>query len=86
LIFSPIYINAFKEGLYPETFMYMEEDILYYLCRKKDLTLIYDPSLVVYHKEDVSTDMVLTSNNKKNKFFLVNSIKSAKILFNLMNK
>lgn len=86
LIFSPIYINTFKEGLYPETFMYMEEEILYYLCRKNNLTLIYDPSSIVYHKEDVSTDLVLTSNNKKNKFYIVNTIKSAKILYKLMKK
>src|SRR5690606_2838553 len=35
LIFSPIYIKKF-DGLFDKTFMYYEEDILFYLCKKNN--------------------------------------------------
>ena len=86
LIFSPLYIEKFEYGLYPETFMYMEEDILYYLCRKNNFKTLYDPNIVIYHKEDASTDAFLNSTLQKRRFISKNSIKSAKVLYKLMKK
>ena len=85
LIFSRSYIERF-DGLFSKTFMYMEEDILYYLCSKNDLKTLYTPDLVIYHKEDSSTDALLGSNARKQRFVLRHSIKSCWHLFRLMDK
>ena len=53
LCFSEEYFKHF-DGFYPETFLYMEEDILFYLTQQKKLTTVYLPELKVFHKEDSS--------------------------------
>lgn len=55
-IFSPSYIRDF-EGLCPDTFLYMEEDILKLQADIYGFTMAYTPALWVLHKEDASTDM-----------------------------
>lgn len=55
LIFSPKYIDRF-EGLDPRTFLYMEEDILKLYMDHYGMLMVYSGELVVYHKEDVSTN------------------------------
>jgi len=85
LIFSPLFIKACDNALYSETFMYMEEDILYYICWKNNYKTIYDPNIIIYHKEDIATDEFFNSSFKKRKFCLKNSIKSAKILYKIMD-
>ncbi|CEP94202.1 glycosyl transferase family protein [[Clostridium] sordellii] len=84
LIFSPNYVKKY-EGLYNETFMYMEEDILFYICKRDGLKTLYSPHIKIYHKEDSSTDLLLKKGNLKRRFIYKNTIKSAKILKNLMN-
>ncbi|MDB8558257.1 glycosyltransferase family 2 protein [Turicibacter sanguinis] len=55
LIFSGEYIKLF-DGLYDGTFMYLEEDILFYLCKKFNLKTVYSPEVQITHKEDLSTN------------------------------
>ncbi len=49
------YLEAYPDGLYPGTFLYMEEDILNYRVIKKGLKAIYEPSIKVEHLEGAST-------------------------------
>lgn len=84
LIFSELYIKASDFALYPETFMYMEEDILQYICVKNGYRMVYDPGIRIFHKEDASTDALLSSNTAKWRFKLKNHIYSAKVLYKLM--
>ena len=49
------YMKAYPDGLYPNTFLYMEEDILNYRVLKKGLKALYDPSISVIHMEGVSS-------------------------------
>lgn len=56
-IFSKEFIKCRNYCFNPNTFLYLEEDILYYECKNKRLKMIYDPSLVVEHLEDVSTKL-----------------------------
>ncbi len=78
MIFSKNYIEKF-DGLDDRTFMYFEEDILYLMLKKNGLKSLYYPRIVVYHKEDSSTDSLITSKADKIKFISDNHIESLKI-------
>lgn len=64
LCFSKDYFKCF-DGFYSKTFLYMEEDILYYLTQWKKLTTVYLPELKVFHKEDSSSNEAWKSNRKR---------------------
>ncbi|NLT52453.1 MAG: glycosyltransferase family 2 protein, partial [Ignavibacteria bacterium] len=51
LIFSQDYIKR-SNGLFPETFLFSEEEILYYICKRDNLRILYSPDTSIIHKED----------------------------------
>lgn len=75
LIFGPEYVRKYN-GLYSQTYMYAEEDILFYIARKDNLKTVYFPEIKIFHKEDSSTDTFLNKNRDKKEFFYKNSIDS----------
>jgi len=83
LIFSPNYVRKYN-GLYSNIFMYMEEDILFYIAIKENLKLLYDPQVKIFHKEDSATNVLLNSNKNKKLFVYKNEIKSAKELMKII--
>jgi len=85
LIFTPLYIKRYK-GLFDETFLFFEENIIYYIATKEKIKLIYHPGLRIYHKEDSSTDLLFNGkdSNQIRLFKFKNVNKSAKILLRLM--
>jgi GT2 family glycosyltransferase len=83
LVFSPDYINQFN-GLYPETFMYLEEDILFYISKKMYLKTVYLPTLQILHKEDISTNTIFKKENEKRRFVQKQSIKSLIVFLKLI--
>ncbi|HEO8419438.1 TPA: glycosyltransferase family 2 protein [Yersinia enterocolitica] len=85
LIFSSYYIQNFN-GLYDKTFMYFEEDILFYLCKRFQMKMYYCPDIIVYHKEDSATNELIGNDSKKNRFIYKHSIKSINYLIKLMKK
>lgn len=50
------YLNQMN-GLYPETFLYYEEEILGLVCKKLNLKMRYVEDISIYHKEDQSSEM-----------------------------
>jgi GT2 family glycosyltransferase len=84
LVFSPLYVQKL-DGLYDKTFMYMEEDILYYLCKKNNMKMVYRPEIIIYHKEDSSTDATFNKSKQKKRFYYKNSLNSAVELSKLLN-
>lgn len=84
LIFSKKYIIENEYAFNPKTFMYMEEDILYYECKKKNYKMIYSPVVTIYHKEDISTETILKRNVDKDIFIFKNSIDSCKVLYDII--
>ncbi|MFL2123253.1 glycosyltransferase [Marinilactibacillus psychrotolerans] len=74
-IFSPKYVRKYN-GLYSKTFMYMEEDIMFFIAKEEEMILLYDPKVCIYHKEDSSTNALLNSNRKKLLFIYKNEIDS----------
>lgn len=85
LIMSREYISAYPNGLCDKTFMYMEEDILYYMCKEKRLKMLYSPTLQVIHNEGASTRNALKSRVRKSIFEFKNTIKSAHILLEILD-
>ncbi|WP_445505433.1 glycosyltransferase family 2 protein [Niallia sp. 03091] len=75
LIFSPDYVNNYN-GLYDNTFMYMEEHILFYITNREKLKTLYFPKIRILHKEDSSTDALFNKSNKKRLFVYKNMIAS----------
>ena len=75
LIFSREYIDKFN-GLNPNTFLYMEEDILFVRLRNNKLISLYSPDLWLTHLEDAATDKMMKSGKKKRRFIYKNHIKS----------
>jgi GT2 family glycosyltransferase len=75
LIFDSHYIEKYN-GLYSNTFMYAEEDILYFIAQKENLKVFYTPQLQIFHKEASSTNKVYTKKEEKRKFMYYHSKKS----------
>lgn len=67
-IFSKEYIDRF-EGLNSETFMYLEEIILYMRIKKEGLKMIYNPELEIVHLEDMATRELLGESPVKQRRF-----------------
>lgn len=85
LIFSPLYINCF-EGLYDKTFLYMEEDILKLYADFYEFLMLYTSDLQIFHKEDVSTNMMRISNIERTRLKYKRLIKSSQIYSDLKKK
>lgn len=85
LCFSTDYIEKY-DGLYSKTFMYSEEAILYYVCKRDNLVTLYFPEAKVLHKEDGATDVAFKKARAKRIFYYENFIDSGKELLNLMKK
>lgn len=85
-VFSKDFILNEDECFYGKTFMYMESYILYYLAKKKNYNVIYDPSIEVIHYEDVSTDISVKSKYKKAVFTLRCLLASTNSFIELMRQ
>lgn len=85
LIFSPIYYKHF-EKLYDKSFLYMEEDALFYFIRKAGLKTLYSPLLKIRHYEDKATDFVLKNKRKKNLFCYKENFKACNKLISEIKK
>lgn len=86
LIFSKTFIKKNEYPFFPETFLYGEEDILYYLSMKNQVKMIYDPQLKVKHIEDATSKSISNNNKEKRIFELKNSLQSLLILKKIMKK
>lgn len=85
-IFSKDFIKQRTLCFNQNTFLYFEEDILHYECRKQKLKMIYSPAVKVIHLEDVSTDTVYTSSFKKTVFINKNLEKSIKVFLDMAER
>lgn len=65
LVFSANFIKENNECFFPGTFMYMEAEILHFIAEKSGYKSLYDPSIEVKHKDDVSTNLVYTDRYSK---------------------
>lgn len=58
--------NFFKDfsGFYPNTFLFVEEEILAAVCQKTGLRQMYVPSISLFHKEDQSSNIAWASEKQ----------------------
>lgn len=77
LIFSPLYVNRFN-GLYDETFLYMEEDILKLYADFYGFLMMYSSDIRIFHKEDAATNMVPLNSKEKTRLKYKRLIESSK--------
>lgn len=84
-VFSPKFFEHF-DGFDPRTFMYVEEDILYALVRKKNLLMVYNPKLEIFHAEKVATKSSSKNERKMKIFYYRENIRSLKILKKILEK
>ncbi|HGL1392140.1 TPA: glycosyltransferase [Streptococcus pneumoniae] len=84
VIFSPLYVSEEECAFRPDTLMYMEEPILYEYCMLKNYKTVFDPSIVIYHKEDSSTNSLYNAAYAKREFVFKNMIRSLKIYRSLL--
>lgn len=75
LIFSKKYTELY-DGLNPNTFLYMEEDVLFVRLKKNRLVSLYSPDLEILHLEDAATNLVVKKDVSKRRFVYKNHIKS----------
>jgi GT2 family glycosyltransferase len=89
LILTPVYLKYF-DGFYNKTFLYMEELILFEILQIFNLKSLYCPKLVVYHKEDGSTNLKykkpLSKRRARYYHTIVSSIKYIELLIRRKNK
>lgn len=83
-VFSPSFIRDNIEAFYPKTFMYLEEEILYFLSTKRGYRMIYTPEIQVLHKWQGATQATLTTDYAKSRRQTEWTLQSAKILKRLM--
>ncbi|MBM6689820.1 glycosyltransferase [Fusobacterium mortiferum] len=83
LIFSKQYYEKYEHIFYEKTFMYCEEDILYYRIKKDKLISIYAPNIRIFHKEESTTNKIMKTSKKQRIFKLKHQWKSLFILLKL---
>ena len=80
LVFSPHYIQLYREAFHPDTFLYKEEELLFLRCQKKELVTVYNPKLLIKHLEDVATNSVTRKRKEKRIAWHRYQIDSLKVL------
>lgn len=86
IIFSPRYAKENEWLFYPGTFMYGEEQILYYLIKSKNESSLYSPDLRVMHMHGVATRLAKKNRVEREIFAIENRIKSIDVLLDLIEK
>lgn len=79
--------NYFKtfNGLYPNTFLYFEENILGIIFNKFGLVFLYYPEIEIYHKEDQSSKLAWENSNSVKEKYLLDSVRESMKVFDYTN-
>lgn len=83
MVFSKDFFAVY-EGFWPDTFLYAEEEIIYYLARKKGMRILYAPEVVCMHKEAVTTNQIYRDFCDAKIFYFSNVAKSYRKFLKLM--
>lgn len=85
LVFSQDFFRE-MDGFYEKTFLYAEEEILYYLALKKGLVTLYSPRVGCMHKEAVTTNTIRKDLCDAKIFYFSHITKSYRIFLKLMKE
>lgn len=84
LIFSKDYYKIYREIFFEGTFLYLEEDILFYRILKDNLVSVYYPEVEIFHKEDRATQASINKSIDQYIFKEKNIINSLEAYRNLL--
>lgn len=73
-------------GFHPDTFLYREEELLYFMVKDAKLTTLYCPELQIRHLEDASTNSIAANDDERKKLYIKNQIDSLKILIAFLDE
>lgn len=82
-IFSSSFIKKKNVPFNPATFLYVEEEILYFESIRDGITMVYSPQIVVQHLEDVASNLAYKTEKNKTKMKTDSQLKSSKVLLDL---
>ncbi len=85
LVFSRDFFRHLH-GFYDKTFLYAEEEILYYQAMELGMTVLYSPHIGCIHKEAVSTNSIQKEFCDSRIFYFSNVAKSYRIFLRLMKE
>lgn len=84
--FCKDFIKNNEFAFYPDTFLYCEEDILFYFAKKDKVKMLYEPTLKVQHMEKMATKSIVPKQKSRRLFQLKQSLKSLKIFKEIMKE
>ena len=84
IVFSKKYYEKYNDVFYNDTFLFHEEEFLFYRCKHDNLTFLYSPEIEIIHKEGMSLDNTFSNNYKKMIFRNEEILKSLKKLEDIM--
>lgn len=85
LVFSRLYFSRY-DGFWPETFLYAEEEIVYYLAQRAGLTTLYSPRISCVHKEAATTGTLYRDFCDAKIFYFSQITKSYREFLGLMER
>ena len=85
LVFSRDFF-AKMDGFWDGTFLYAEEEILYYLAKKQGLRMLYTPRVHCMHKEAVTTNTLYRDFCDAKIFYFSRITKSYRLFLKLMKE
>jgi GT2 family glycosyltransferase len=85
IIFSRKYLDKYQEAFDSRTFLFHEEEFIYQRMIKDKLISVYDPTLIIYHKEGSSIRKTSKKIRLSKLFREKEKIKSLNILLSDMN-
>lgn len=83
-VFSKLYFMDYTEPYDPQTFLYLEEDILKLRCDIKQLKMVYSPDYQVHHLQAVATNMINSTDYEKEIFRLQHRLRSMKVYLKIL--
>jgi len=86
LIFSKKYYKKYRDIFYPHTFLFHEEEFLYYRSVKDNLLTLYSPQIELIHKEGQSLNKEFKDDYKKLIFRNQEILKSLELLKSVMEE
>lgn len=83
LIFTPVFFSDLT-GFHPETFLYREEELLYFMVKSAHQKTLYCPDLQIRHLEDASTNSIVCSQEERRVRYIKNQIDSLTVLISVL--
>lgn len=80
IVFSKKYYKSFDEVMLPDTFLFHEEEFLYFRFKKNNLISVYEPKMVIVHKEG----QALKKGNSSTRIRKLNKLSEANKSLNIL--